>query len=66
MIVQTNDSSYGRDTTSKALLNTNSKAKEDYLARKRQANRLDKLEGDVREMNDNIFAIRQLLEQISR
>lgn len=64
MIVNTDDKDYLRDLSSKALINTNRKALEDYRARKNNAKRLDNLEKDVIDLKSSLDNITTLLNQL--
>lgn len=64
MIVNTDDKDYLRDLSSKALINTNVKALEDYRARKNNAKRLDNLEKEVIDLKSSLDNITTLLNQL--
>lgn len=64
MIINTKDPEYKRDLTNGALLNKDSKARQEYLARKAHTQRLEKLENDVADVKDDIRAIHGLLQQL--
>lgn len=64
MIVQTEDSDFVRDISSKALINTNRKALEEYRARKNNIKRIEKLEEDMDAVNSKLDTITSLLNQL--
>lgn len=64
MIVNTDDKDYSRDLSSKALINTNRKALEDYRVRKNNVKRLDNLEKDVIDLKSSLDNITNLLNQL--
>ncbi len=64
MIVNTDDKDYLRDLSSKALINTNRKALEDYRARKNNDKRLDNLEKEVIDLKSSLDNITTLLNQL--
>jgi hypothetical protein len=64
MIVQTEDNDFARDITSKALINTNRKALEEYRAKKNNVQRIKKLEEDMDNVNSKLDAITDLLGQL--
>ena len=47
MIVQTEEKDFARDTTTRALINTNVRALHEHRMKKEQAARIDKLEKDM-------------------
>jgi len=64
MIVQTEDSDYVRDTSSKALINTNRKALEEYRARKNNVKRIQQLEEEMNNVNEKLDNITNLLGKL--
>jgi len=64
MIISTKDPEFNRDMTSGALINKDIKARREYLARRKHAKRLEKLESDVKEVKGDMRAIRDLLQEL--
>lgn len=64
MIIETKDPDYSRDISNGALLNRNSKARQEYLARRQQIKKMKELENDVAEVKEDIRAIHDLLQQL--
>lgn len=64
MIVQTEDSDYVRDVSSKALINTNRKALEEYRARKNNVKRIQQLEEEMNNVNKKLDNITNLLGKL--
>jgi hypothetical protein len=64
MIVQTEDSDYVRDVSSKALINTNRKALEEYRARKNNVKRIQQLEEEMNNVNEKLDNITNLLGKL--
>lgn len=63
-MIQSEDKNFFRDPNSKALINNNVKALHEYKTRKKQKQRLDDLEVDVRELKENMLEIKSLLKQL--
>ena len=64
MIIKTEDNDYARDTSSKALINTNRKALDEYRTRKNNAKRIDELEKKMEDVDSKLDTITNLLNQL--
>lgn len=64
MIVKTTDENFSRDISSKALINTNRNALDDYKLKRKQTQRLDQLESEVKEMKHTLVNIESLLTEL--
>lgn len=64
MIVKTTDENFARDISSKALINTNRNALDDYKLKRKQTQRLDQLESEVKEMKHTLVNIESLLTEL--
>ena len=64
MIVKTADENFARDLSSKALINTNRNALDDYKLKRKQTQRLDNLESEVNEIKHTLVNIESLLTEL--
>jgi hypothetical protein len=64
MIVQTEEKDYARDLSSKALINTNVRALEEYKMRKEQSKKLSSFECEIQSLKDDMSEIKSLLTQL--
>jgi hypothetical protein len=60
-MIQTEDKDFSRDTSNRALINTNVRALQEHIAKREQAKRLDKLESDVSSIMSVLLEIQQTL-----
>jgi hypothetical protein len=60
-MIQTEDKDFSRDTTNRALINTNVRALQEHIAKREQAKRIDKLESDVSSIMSILLEIQQTL-----
>lgn len=60
----TDDPNFNRDPSSKALLNTNIQAFEEYRSKKALQNRINKLEENVTDLNEKVDSILNLLTKL--
>jgi DNA-directed RNA polymerase subunit L len=60
----TDDPNYNRDPSSKALLNTNVQAFEEYKSKKVLQNRINKLEENVSDLNGKVDSILSILTKL--
>lgn len=63
-MIKTEDNDYARDTSSKALINTNRKALDEYQTRKNNAKRIDELEKKMEDVDSKLDTITNLLNQL--
>ena len=64
MKITTDDPSYNRDPSSKALMNINKQAFEEYRLKKNMQNRINTLEGDVKSLNVKLDSVLNLLTKL--
>ena len=62
MIINTEEPSFKREVLSHALLNTNVAAREDHLARRRNANEIDIMQKQIADMNETLQKLTRLIE----
>lgn len=62
--ITTDDPNFNRDPNSKALLNVNQQALEDYRLKKSQLNRINSLEENVKTLNAKVDDILNLLTKL--
>jgi uncharacterized protein YceH (UPF0502 family) len=64
MKVPTDDPSYIRDKASKAIVNTNHQAFEEYRAKRNLQNRINTLEEEVKALNNKLDNVLNLLTKL--
>ena len=64
MKIVTDDPNYNRDPKSKAILNVNQLAFEEYRLKRNLQNRINTLEGDVQGLNDKLDNVLNLLTKL--
>jgi hypothetical protein len=64
MMIKTEDTDYSRDMSSKALINTNTRALDEYKARKSQTNQINTLKEDFDQLKVELDEIKSLLVQL--
>lgn len=62
--ITTDDPNYNRDPNSKALLNINQQALEDYRLKKNQLNRINTLEENVKTLNAKVDNLLDLITKL--
>ena len=62
--ITTDDPNFNRDPNSKALLNVNQQALEDYRLKKSQLNRINTLEENVKTLNAKVDNVLDLLTKL--
>lgn len=62
--ITTDDPNFNRDPNSKALLNVNQQALEDYRLKKSQLNRINSLEENVANLNTKLDDVLNLLTKL--
>jgi len=60
-MIQTEDKDFSRDTSNRALINTNVRALQEHIAKREQSKRIDKLESDVNSIMSILLEIQQTL-----
>jgi len=62
--IQTEEKDYVRDLTTRALINTNTKALHEHRMKKEQAARIDKLESDMKCIMTTMLEICQAVKEL--
>jgi uncharacterized protein YlxW (UPF0749 family) len=62
--ITTDDPNYNRDPNSRALLNTNQQALEEYRSKKNLQNRINSLEENVTNLNSKLDDVLNLLTKL--
>lgn len=65
-LVQTEESSFARDTSTMALINTDVAAFAQYKAQRQRSSQVNDLYAEVSELKQDIEAIKQMLIQLTR
>lgn len=60
MMIQTKEKDFSRDTNSRALINTNIKAREEHLAKRKALKEVAELKQDVAELKE---LVKQLIDR---
>jgi len=66
MIIKTEEANIYRDLTSKALIISDSRAKEDYKKRIKEKKEVEELKEDVKELKASIDQINNLKDELSQ
>lgn len=65
MKITTDDPNYNRDARSKAILNVNQAAFEEYRSKRNLQNRINTLEEDVQSLNNKLDNVLNLLTKLA-
>ena len=66
MIIQTEEKDFARDSSTRALINTNVKALREHRMKKEQAARIEKLERDMKVVMECLCDIQNALRELER
>lgn len=63
-MIQTEEKDYSRDPSSRALINTNIRALQEYRLKREQANKIEKIENDLNSLRNMMVELKEMLIEL--